>query len=144
MEKKITKKQIALIHTAISRLGISDDNYRDMLSGYGVKSAKELSPEKATAVIAALGRMGFKIIDKRPAARSGSRKGNPDYANGKARATEPQLRKIEAMWMSSPRVEKKDREALQSFCKRITGVDRLEWLTQNLVKKLIMAIERLS
>jgi hypothetical protein len=42
-----TPAQIGIIHTLISKLGVADDVYRDMLASYDVKSSKKLSFNQA-------------------------------------------------------------------------------------------------
>jgi putative transposase len=58
-------------------------------------------------------------------------------------ATPKQLRMLEAMWMTSPRVEHKTEEAFKHFVKRISGKEKLEWLMMSDVRKIKKAIESL-
>lgn len=51
---------------------------------------------------------------------------------------------LEAMWMTSPIVKNKTEEAFRNFCKRITGIDKIEWLMMDDVRKIKKAIESLT
>jgi phage gp16-like protein len=55
----ITNRQIALIHVAKSRIGMSDSEYRAMLSGYGVQSSKQLRQGQFDTVMKHFAVMGF-------------------------------------------------------------------------------------
>jgi len=59
-------------------------------------------------------------------------------------ATPKQLRMIEAMWMTSPQVKKKDQEALRKFIKRILGKDHITWILKSEVQKVVKAIKSLK
>lgn len=54
--KPITASQVRSIHVALSRAGIDDDTYRDLLhDGYGVASCKDLSRRQASELLRHLG-----------------------------------------------------------------------------------------
>jgi len=127
-----TPAQIKLLRTACSRLGFGEEEYRALLLQENCKSAKELDQEKMERIMESLKKLGFKSSDLRPV-------GN-DSGSG-AHATTAQLRMIEALWMEKARV--KTREALSAFVKRITGIDKVEWLTNYHIKKVKKAIEAL-
>jgi hypothetical protein len=123
-EMKITKEQIKIIHIAKNQLKISDDNYKDILSSFNVSSSKDLSYQNANEVIEAFKKLGFSQHPKRKMKYDelGYRKGY---------ATPKQLRMIEAMWLSSENVQKKDSESLRRFIKRIANIDKkngLKWI----------------
>ncbi len=129
----ITTAQIKLLRTACSRLGFGEEEYRALLLQYGCKSAKELDQEKLEKVMANLKKLGFRSEDKRP-------KGY-DVGVLTSNATTAQLRMIEGLWMEKAKV--KTREALSKFAKRITGIDKIEWLETYHIRKLKKAIEAL-
>ncbi|KAB2908953.1 MAG: DUF1018 domain-containing protein [Ignavibacteriales bacterium] len=118
--------------TATSRLGFTEDEYRELLSQYGVQTAKDLSARQFSTLMKGLEKLGWKLKDNRL-------RGN-DSGTGN-HATTAQLRMIEGLWMTKARV--KTRQALSAFTKRITGVDRIEWLTVYQIRKLKKAIEAL-
>ncbi len=132
-----SKEQIKIIHILKSKNNIDDETYREILNSYGVNTSKDLNYADANDLIVKLGgRIGYKKYDE-----LGIR------YNHKTReyyATPKQLRKIEALWMSSERVKVKTHEALRKFIKRITGVDAIEWISISQVKKIIKAIEEIK
>jgi phage gp16-like protein len=56
----ISKKQIGLIHVAKQRTGMSEDDYRALLSSFGVASSKELSAAAFEAAMSHFEKLGFK------------------------------------------------------------------------------------
>jgi hypothetical protein len=62
MSKSINPTQIKIIHTAVSKLGLSDQIYRDILHGhYKAESCKDLSYAQASALIDHFKTLGFRI-----------------------------------------------------------------------------------
>ena len=57
--KKIGNRQKAKIHIAKQQLGMSDDEYRSMLSRFGVESSKDLAQNQWASVEAYLKKLGF-------------------------------------------------------------------------------------
>jgi phage gp16-like protein len=73
----------------------------------------------------------FKALGWKPKSK-GIKKGNP------------QLQKIQALWLELHRigqVHNSSTKALAAFCKRVTGVDRLEWLDGVEASKVIEALK---
>ncbi len=135
-EYMASKEQIKIIHILKNKHKIDEETYREILISYGVTSSKELSNSEANDLIVKLGgRIGYKKYDELGIRYNDKVK---EYY-----ATPKQLRKIEAMWMASSKVRNKTQEALIKYVKRITGIDRLEWLTMSQVKKVIKAIEEI-
>ena len=132
---QINIAQIKLIHTAKNSLKLTDENYREILSSFGVSSSKDLTQEDAKKVIKIFEKLGFKPLVNEP--KHAKLNDREDMASPK------QLRKIEAMWKNSGRVKEKTDEALRKFIKRIAGVDHISWLTNDKVRKVIKAIENL-
>jgi len=134
------KKRIKLIHVAKSQVKLDDESYRDILSGYGVESSKDLTLDQQVLVIQTMGKLGFKQKSKPSKYNelSDKRIGNTKLA------TPRQLRMVEGMWRGSMKVRNKSDEALRMFVKRITGVDKLEWVPVWDVKKVVKAIEELA
>lgn len=131
---------IKVVHVAKNKLGLSDDDYRDILSGFNVSSSKELNENELKQLIAVFHKIGFEDTDKK------KRKYNNLKKRGSildAWATPKQLRMIEAKWMSSDKVRVKTTEALEKFILRIAKVAKIEWLKGKHVQKVIKAIESL-
>lgn len=70
MARLIGKKEKALIHVAKAKLGMSDEVYREMLAGVGVKSSKDLTYPKFDEVMRRMKVGGFQPVHK-SAAKSG-------------------------------------------------------------------------
>lgn len=150
-----TKGQIVKIHTVKSQLNLSDEEYGSALEGYGVSTSKDLTYEQAADLIRKLVKLLPKELrenfsQSRNASTSSATKKKYDELgirwNAKLKqhyATPKQLRMLEAMWMTSPRVEHKTEEAFKKFVKRITGKERLEWVMMSDVRKIKKAIESL-
>lgn len=124
-----SKKQIKLIHTAIHQLGIDDETYRTMLSAYGVTSSKELTYPQARDLIEQLQELGFDLKERK-------------YREGMI--TPRQMAYIKYLWRENPNVKHKAVASLEAFVKRITGLDRLDWLPREKVQKVIKAIENIQ
>jgi len=130
---------IKVVHVAKAKLGLSDDDYRDILSGFNVSSSKELNEAGLKQLIAVFHKMGFEDTSKKRKYNNLKKRG--DILD--AWATPKQLRMIEAKWMSSPKVKVKTVEALEKFILRIAKVNKIDWLKGKHVQKVIKAIESL-
>jgi len=62
---KLSTKQIAKLHVAKKQLGLSEDEYRAILSRFGVSSSKELKQRQWVAVESYLYKIGFKPMINR-------------------------------------------------------------------------------
>lgn len=147
---EINKKQITKIHWLKNTLNLSDEEYGAALESYGVATSKDLTYEQAADLIKKLVRLLPKELRENSSQRRKDAKQKYDELgirwNEKLRqhyATPKQLRMLEAMWMTSPRVEHKTEEAFKKFVKRISGKEKLEWLMMSDVRKIKKAIESL-
>lgn len=125
----ITMKQVQVIHTAKHRLGIDDDGYRAMLSGYGVRTSKDLTRKQAEALIGDLQAKGFRMVGKTKPAQ---------------KTFDKQLWYIKKMWSelyAVGKVRNQSDTALNAFAKQHTGCDRLEWATREQKIKVIEALK---
>jgi len=147
---KINKGQIKKIHVLKRQLGLTDEEYGAALESLGVISSKDLTHEEAALLI----RRMIELLPKelKQKYEENPKKLNKKYDNLEIRyneqlkehyATPKQLRMIEAMWMTSPRVNNKTEEAFVKFVKRITGIDRMEWLLISDIRKIVKAIKSL-
>jgi hypothetical protein len=67
MNEAINRKQLQIIHVALSQLGLDDTAYRVMLKNrYRVESSKDLSYREASDLIDHFKRLGFRLKTKRP------------------------------------------------------------------------------
>lgn len=131
----ITTDQIKLIHTAKRALNLTDENYKDILAGFGAESCKNLSLENYRRVMAIFEQMGFKAELK---SKINHRRPRNEMASG------DQIGKIKGLWKTSEVVRDKSDSALNHFIKRIAGVDHIDWLPERDVHKVIKAIECLN
>lgn len=64
--RKIESIQVKMIHTAVSKLGLSDEEYRETLEGrYGKASCKGLTYAEASCLIDWFKTLGFRIERRR-------------------------------------------------------------------------------
>lgn len=152
---EINKFQIAKIHTLKNQLRLPEEEYGAALESYNVVTSKDLSYEQAADLIKKLVKLLPKELrdnfsQRRNASTGSAAKQKYDELgirwNEKLRehyATPKQLRMLEAMWMTSPRVEHKNEDAFRKFVKRISGKEKLEWLMMSEVRKIKKAIESL-
>ena len=119
-------KQIQAIHVLKRKLGLDDEDYRRLLSSYGVTSSKNLNEKNAKNLISLMNALANgKSPDK--------------YRRG--RATDAQLRKIKAMWIE--RARSKSMASLDKFIKHTTGIDHIEWLTVKDASRVIAGLKKL-
>lgn len=128
-------KDLAKIHIAKKALGLDDDTYRAMIrriSDNAADSAKDLDS-------AGRGRLlrEFKAAGWTPTPGT--------KAKAKRLASDPQSRKLRALWIALHQdgiVTDPAEGALITFCERRTGVARLEWLTVAQARTLIESLKR--
>jgi phage gp16-like protein len=120
---------LARIHVAKKELRLDDQAYRDVLEACGgVRSAKDLDLAGRLRVLDQFKKMGW--VPK-PAPDAPPREAAKPT---RQRKSEPgsQDAKILALWLELKRAGKLREptdKALDAYCKRMTGVDRREWLT---------------
>lgn len=140
---EISRTQITKIHIAKQQLKLTDQQYRDTLSGFinafgqPCSSCKELNSDQADVLLNIFIKMGWKQK------QNGKVKKYEEFAGRSGKFASPaQMRKIEALWMSNAR--EKTIEAMNHFIKRITGKDHISFLTQFDAHKVIKAVEQLN
>ncbi|MCL2297778.1 MAG: regulatory protein GemA [Proteobacteria bacterium] len=130
--QSVRKSALAKIHIAKSQLAMEDADYRAMLQRIaGVGSAADLMPHQVDAVLAEMRRLGFADpkgdgFDKRRAQRPYARKGN-----------EAMMARIEKN-LASGMLPWTYAEAMS---KRMFGVQKLQWLSYENLRKLNAALE---
>ena len=140
--KPIEKSQIVKIHVAKSQIGLSDENYRGILSGFvtssgkPAESCKQLNYDQAEVLLNKFVELGFKQK------RSGKPLKYEDLANRDYKFASPkQLRMLEAMWMDNAR--EKNESAFTKFINRISGKNHISFILKTDVQKIKKAIENL-
>lgn len=147
----IINKQIKLIHTLCSKLGISTkkndrDEYEAMLDSYSpdemgepVTSCKQLTFQQANDLIWKLEETAAEVgVWKK-------RKGKRQFRRPPELASIKQMNYIRALWyqVSYMKTIQKKRKALDSFLRKRFGVD-LENLYANQVGKVIRALQAMK
>ncbi|OTQ49316.1 gp16 family protein [Gilliamella apis] len=124
-------KYIKLIHIAKTQLNLDDDTYRKLLLTVTKKnSTKDMTIWELEKVLDNLKSKGFKVKSSKKA--------------GRITATEPVHKKIRSLWLEladAGEVKNRSEKAINSYVKRITGVEVMNWLTQ---KQAMVVIESLK
>ncbi len=128
MSYKTSKsKYIQLIHIARSKLGLSDSDYRAVLDGAtGKSSCTGMTEKELREALKALKTLGF-TVKKMPV-----KEGDVGAANLE------QIEYIKGMWEVCARI--KTEKALNTFIKRLTGVEHLRFLDVKSARKVILAL----
>ncbi len=141
----ITPLQVKKIHIAKSQLSLSEQQYRDTLSGFKnaagepSSSCKELNYDQAEVLLNTFKKLGWQ--EK----HSGKPLKYERYAGRDAKfATPKQMRSIDALWFTSINVREKTEEAMNNFIHRIAGVSHISFLLASDVHKMRKAIQKLS
>lgn len=140
----VSNAQKAKIHIAKAQLNLSDEQYRDILSGFinqdgkPCNSCTELNFDQAEDLLRLFERIGWKKQ------RKGIHLKYEVFANRDSKfATPKQMRNIDALWNTSDKVREKTDDAMNKFIKRISGVDHISFLLAEDVHKVIRAIKQL-
>jgi len=126
----ISHKQRKLLMVAKKALGLSEDAYRASLASVGVASSTELNNATFGQLIKSYESIGFNA--------------SPVNTDREGCATHKQIRYIQYLWSANNSVRDKSPEALAHFCKRILGIDSLDWIPRDKVERLIKAIKSLK
>ncbi|WP_052730444.1 gp16 family protein [Sphingomonas sp. SRS2] len=122
------------VHLASKALGLDDDDYRAVLERItGKRSAGQCDAGQLVAIVAEFERLGF-----RSQVRATTRPGP---------ASHPIARKARAMWISLHQlgaINDPSERALEAFCKRQVGVDRLHWANHAQGFRLIEALKAMA
>ena len=151
-EKRINRHQIKLIHTLKGALKLPEEDYRNrVMAVHGFSdTCKDLSEEEAAELIGEMEKEAIeKGVWKRHVVRDhGSTFGlkYEDLGKRKGFASPKQLRLIEALWKGVSRTHKADARqlALRRFIFRMTGVQELQWLTEDNAHGVIEAIKNMT
>lgn len=134
-----TQLQIKKIHALKGALGLDDDTYRAMLSGYKVKSSTKLSIPKAEELIRDLEEKAVAagVWEKRKPARKAK--------TTRKLADDAQSRLIRSLWIQlhqAGKVKNSSEEALAAYVKRMTKVEALQWLDVKAASTVIEALKK--
>jgi len=118
----ISNKKKAVIHVAKAQVGMTDDEYRDLLASVGAASSKDLTTQSFVALMTRFEKMGFKTTS----ARRRKPKGLP---RGKA-AT---MQKIEAIILDIGL----SWAYVDGIARKRFGVDAVQWLEYEDLRKVL-------
>lgn len=125
----ISTAQVKLIRVAAKKCGLDEETYRALVNGFGVEHTRDLNTRDVNTIINKFKQMGFDNYSAK------SKKSNSD------RITQRQINYICNMWESNSRM--KDLQSLNKLCKRVTGIDNINWLMKTDASKLISAVKNL-
>lgn len=128
---------LARIHILKKEAGLSEDQYRTLLGGYGVASSKDFSNVQARKFADFL----QKYINRSSNQGHGWGKNKYEYLRGRQGdfAEPQQLRMIEAIWREVAR--NPGDSALQTFLQRQCGVKNITWLKKDHVEPVLVALK---
>ncbi len=124
--RKITKKQIALLHVAKQQLGMDDELYRQMLASVGVDSSLQLTGRQYNEVMRRLEAGGFRAVNRAPRTQSHV-------------VTEERLRMVRKVVKLSEAMNLDLAYAL-GIARRMWGVEKLEWCTPLQLRGVVAAL----
>lgn len=115
------------VHMAKTQIGLSDDEYRDVLAARynGTRTASKLSDKRLVDLIEYFKTQGFIPKPKKKSKKGPARAGSRPLADGAVPT------KIRALWLALYHlgiVRDPAEAALAAFVKRMTGVSALQWL----------------
>ncbi|MDH4317916.1 MAG: regulatory protein GemA [Desulfobulbaceae bacterium] len=124
---------LAKIHIAKKDLGLSEEEYRDILQNrFGKQSSADLSQPQADQLIRHFQSLGWKP----------KQKSLPGF--GGSLASDPMSRKIRALWLELANggvVRNRSEKALLTFVKGQVKVERLEWASTAQKAQIIEALK---
>lgn len=124
-------KYIKLIHIAKKQLGLDDETYRHLLLKVTKKtSTKDMTVLELEKVLNNLKLKGFKVKSSKK--------------TGKITATEPVHKKIRSLWLEladAGEVKNRSEKAINSYVKRIVGVEVMDWLNTAQAMKVIESLK---
>ncbi len=122
---------LAAIHVAKKQLGLDDGTYRAMLSNltHGrIQSAADASADERWAIIEHLRRLGFKKIAPHPTDNAQDR----------------MMRALHLECVKTGALRDRSERAFLKLVKRVTGVERLEWLSPEDANKVIEMFKKIK
>lgn len=132
----LRKNLLARLHIAKKSLGWDDEEYRGALESLGnQRSAKDLDTHTLHQVVLALERLAPR---PKPAPKP------KPLPRTRDKPSKTQADKMVQVWTELARLDAVDATAtaLNAYCKRQMGVDRIEWLKSDQAHRFIGCLER--
>lgn len=144
-----TPHQRQLIGYMRKLLALTDEAYYAMIwNTWNVESSKDLNYAQAESFLSQLKRLASSQGKYTPKARYKSQKWKyNNFADRSSKmATPAQLRLVESLWFQVSRqtTDEARSNALNTFIKRLTGKERLAFLTKQDVTKLVNAMNNMK
>lgn len=137
MQNDNRQRLIKLIHVAKRELSMPDDSYRHLLlQVVGKMSASGLNVQELEAVFEHMKKAGFKVRTKT---------GQAPKKPSRALAQGHEHKKIRALWLLLNELgvlRDPSERALAAYCRRLTGVEALQWLDGHQTYKLIESLKK--
>ena len=131
----ISKRQLAFLHVAKSKLGLTDDTYRAALAQIGgVTSSKELDRGGFEAMVGFFEYLGF--------TPTGAKDRN--YGARPGMASFPQIELIRALWDEYTRFSYRDEDELNTWLEHYWKISSLRFLTAAQAPKVITALKAMK
>lgn len=129
------KYWVRTIHTAKTKLKLSDESYRALLQGAAqINSSKEIkSWAQYDSIISAFQKLGFTLCKQ---------KVDPQSARHPAWLSAKQEKYIRGLWNLVSR--EKSEQSLNSFVEKITGRGHVTWLLKSDAAKVINALRKMA
>ena len=126
---------IRTIHTAKTKLKLSDESYRALLQGAAqINSSKEIkSWAQYASIMRAFQKLGFTLCKQKVDPQSVR---HPDWLSAK------QEKYIRGLWELVSR--EKSEQSLNSFVEKITGRGHVSWLLKSDAAKVINALRKMA
>lgn len=137
-----------LIHTLVSRLGMPDDQYRQMLRDRcGVETSRALTPIQQRTLVEDLNTLLPEDRRLRITGAGGARRRFEDLGTREAQyATPAQLRMLEATWVERSRkpTRQEAQAALNEFLLKRFGIGKIEWVLKDQVGRILKALQHVD
>ncbi len=126
---------IRTIHTAKTKLKLSDESYRALLQGAAqINSSKEIKTwVQYDSIMSAFQKLGFTLCKQKVDPQSAR---HPDWLSAK------QEKYIRGLWSLVSR--EKSEQSLNSFVEKITGRGHVTWLLKSDAAKVINALRKMA
>jgi phage gp16-like protein len=142
------KRIIAKIHVAKKQLSLDDDEYRGLIAGATngkAESCKDCDESELEQILQLMERRGFTPVIKAPSEKPKVRLS--PRTRDKPKGDHEQIDKIRAMWIDLANqgiIRNRSDDACQAFAKRLTKVDRLEWLNTKQCSTVLAALNAMA
>ena len=126
---------IRTIHTAKTKLKLSDEGYQALLQGAAqINSSKEIKTwAQYDSIMSAFQKLGFTLCKQKVDPQSAR---HPDWLSAK------QEKYIRGLWSLVSR--EKSEQSLNSFVEKITGRGHVTWLLKSDAAKVINALRKMA